>query len=230
MKTFINNKLALMLTMFVAIALALSSCKKDPDPEPIVFGDAKISITNTVSGSNAQDFYQNDTKLTSTAVAYAQSSPYLTVKAGNSALSFRNTGSTNVTATTTVGLETNASYRVFYYSNSAGGARITGFGIDNTLPAAGKAKVKFINLGPALNNTLNVSVAGGAALLAGLAFEEPRSNYVTIDANTALEFSVLGSGLTSAIPAANFIAGKIYTVWFDAANATTAQFHIIQEN
>ncbi|TKC02487.1 DUF4397 domain-containing protein [Pedobacter cryotolerans] len=233
MKTFINKKRAFVLIALSAFAVLLSSCKKDVEQEiePIEYGNAKMSVTNTVSGSNAQDFYQNDTKLTTAAVAYAQTSPYLTLKAGNSVISFRNAGSTAVSVALQAILNTDLSYTVFYYVDQSGTARMNGFSDDQTAPAAGKIKVRFVNLAPALNNTLNVSLADNTALVNGLSFGNANTNgYLVLDATAALQVSVVNSGISVPIPATNFTSGKIYTIWFDAATTTTAKFHVIQQN
>ena len=234
MKTFVNKKIAFLLIAVGTFALSLSSCKKDlgEDIQPIEYGNAKISVTNTVSGSNSQDFYQNDTKLTTAAVAYSETSPYLTLKAGTSIISFRNAGSTAITASLQAILNTDLSYTAFYYVDPNGTARITGFSDDQTAPAAGKIKVRFVNLAPALNNTLNVSLADNTALANGVSFGNvsPQNGYLTLDATAALQVSVVNSGISVPIPATNFTAGKIYTIWFDAATTTTAKFHVIQQN
>lgn len=234
MKIFINKKIALKLIALSTIAVLTSSCKKnlEEDIQPIEYGNAKMSVTNTVSGSNAQDFYQNDTKLTTNAIAYAQTSPYLTLKAGNSVISFRNAGSTAVSASIQAGLNTDLSYTAFYYVDLSGTARITGFSDDQTAPAAGKIKVRFVNLAPALNNTLNVSLTDNTALANGVSFGNisPQNGYLTLDATAALQVSVVNSGISVPIPATNFTSGKIYTIWFDAATTTTAKFHVLQQN
>lgn len=233
MKTLFYKKIALSLIALSTIAIILSSCKKNTaeDIQPIEYGNAKMSVTNTVSGSNAQDFYQNDTKLTTTAVAYAQTSPYLTLKAGNSVISFRNSGATATSASLQAGLNTDFSYTVFYYVDLSGTARITGFSDDPTAPAAGKIRVRFVNLAPALNNTLNVSLADNTAIVNGLSFGNANADgYKTLDATASLQVSVVNSGISVPIPATNFTAGKIYTIWFDAATTTTAKFHVIQQN
>lgn len=233
MKTLFYKKIALSLIALSSFAIILSSCKKntEEDIQPIEYGNAKMSVTNTVSGSNAQDFYQNDTKLTTTAVAYAQTSPYLTLKAGNSVISFRNSGATATSASLQAGLNTDFSYTVFYYVDLSGTARITGFSDDPTAPAAGKIRVRFVNLAPALNNTLNISLADNTAIVNGLSFGNANADgYKTLDATAALQVSVVNSGISVPIPATNFTAGKIYTIWFDAATTTTAKYHVIQQN
>lgn len=230
MKTF-YNKPALLLTVFCMISVLISSCKKNEDTyEPVVYGDANIRVTNTASGSNSQDFYQGDTKLSTAAVAYMETSPLIKLKAGNTIISFKNAGTTTTTASLNVGLETNGTYTAFYYTNLAGTGVITGAGDDTVAPASGKVKVRFANFGSALNNTLNVSVTGGASVLTGLGFGNLTSGYATLDAGSSLDFTVLGSGITGNIAGTNFVSGKIYTIWFDAANSTTAKYHIIQQN
>jgi len=231
MKTLFNNKPTFIISMFCLVAILISSCKKNDDTyEPVVYGDANMRVTNTASGSNAQDFYQGETKLSTTAVAYAETSPLIKVKAGNTIISFKNAGGTSATASLNVGLETNGTYTVFYYTNLAGTGLITGAGDDTVAPASGKVKVRFANFGAALNNTLNINVTGGASVLTGLGFGNITNGYATLDAGAGLDFTVLSSGVTGNIPGTNFVSGKIYTIWFDATTSTTANFHIIQQN
>jgi hypothetical protein len=227
MKTIFNKTSAIILTMICMIAL-MSSCKKNND-DVIVEGTANLRVVNSVQGSSSQDFYQRDAKLTTSAVAYGESSGYLTAQSGASAISFRNTGSTSANATANVGIKANASYTVFYYTNAAGAAQINGYEDDNSAPASGKSKVRFVNVGSALTNSINVVATGGAALTTGLTFGYS-SSYSTIDANTALSASILGSATSTVIPGTTFQSGKIYTIWFDASSTTTANYHVIVQN
>jgi hypothetical protein len=229
MKTF-YKKQSVVLAMFCLVATLVSSCKKD-DPEVVVYGDAKLRVVNTVPGSAAQDFYQNDTKVSTTPIAYGSSSSYLTVKGGNSTVHFKNTGTATINASSGVGLNTNEVFTVFYYTDASGSGKITGFPDDNTTPAASKARVRFVNFGLGFNNTVNISYAGtaGASITTGLAYGYV-SNYNSVDANTNLAVFVQGATVPTVIPGSNFEAGKIYTVWFDAASATTANYHVVQQN
>jgi hypothetical protein len=227
MKTF-NKKLSIILAMVCIGSMLISSCKKN-DEEPIVYGNANIRIVNAVNGSSAQDFYQGDTKLTTTAVAYGSNSGYLTVAAGNSTVSLKNTGTSTVTATSAVGLNTDASYTAFYYPTGSGGGQITGFQDDTTPPPSGKARVRFVNLAIGLTNNINIAYASGTAISSNLASGYV-SGYSTIDLNADLTVTVIGSAITGVIPKSNFADGKIYTIWFDTATSTTAAFHVVQQN
>jgi len=227
MKTIFNKTSAIIFTMICMIGL-MSSCKKNND-DVIVEGTANLRVVNSVQGSSAQDFYQRDTKLTTSAVAYGESSGYLTAQSGASTVSFRNSGSTSANASANVGIKANASYTVFYYTNATGAAQLNGYEDDNSAPASGKSKVRFVNVGSALANSISVVATGGASLTTGLTFGYS-SSYSTIDANTALNVNILGSANTTVIPGTTFQSGKIYTIWFDAANTTTANYHVIVQN
>ena len=178
MKNFFNKKTASIFSMLAVATILISSCKND-DPEPVVYGSAKIRVVNAVNGSSAQDFYQGNTKMSTTAVAYGEFSSYLTISAGNSTISFKNAGTTTTTVSQNIGAYTDASYTAFTASNSAGGVQIVGFEDDTVVPASGKAKVRFVNLGPAFNNTINVTATSGA-IVTGLQLGFA-SAYSTVD-------------------------------------------------
>jgi len=225
---FFNPKSTTLIAALSMCAVLISSCKKDPEPTPVVYGDAKISVTNTVTGSNAQDFYQNDTKISTAAVAYGETSGLYVVKAGNSTISFKDAGTTTVKATLPVGLETDISYTGFYYVDPAGSFKITGFGNDNVPPAIGKYKVRFVNLGSQLTNPLRAGINGGNALISELGFGNATA-YFTVEVGSPVEIAVLNTTKVTAIPTATFLSGKIYTVWVNGKDFT-ADYHVIQHN
>jgi hypothetical protein len=228
MKTINTQRVVKLLLLTLFSTTLFFSCKK-LDDEPIVYGDAKFRIVNAVQGSAAQDLYQGDTKITTSAIAYGEASGYLTVKAGNSTISFRSGGGQTVNAINSVGVNTNDSYTVFYTSNLNGSGEITGYTDNNTVPAAGKIHIRFLNLGGVLTNAINISYSDGRTLFNGLGYKNV-TEYGVIDANTELKFSLVGGANSTVIPGSSFQAGKTYMVWFDAANTTTAQYHIVAQN
>lgn len=217
----------IMVIAFVASTIFLS-CKKNDD-EVIVYGNAKFKLINAAQGSVAQDFYQGDTKINTTAVAYGESSDYLTLKAGSSTVFFKSAVDQTVSATGNIGINTDVNYTVFYVKNSIGSGEITGYPESNAQPPAGKAGVRFVNLGAILTNALTVSFNNGEPLTTALSFGNS-TNYAVIDPSVDLKFSTMGSTTSTVILGSSFQAGKLYTVWFDAANATTAQHHIVVQN
>jgi hypothetical protein len=227
MKTMYKNKLSILFTMVCAGTILLSSCKKDSTP--IVYADAKVRIVNANATSSTQDFYQNDVKISTTALAYGSASTgYYTVKGGPSSFAFRDSGTATLTASRNVSVGENGSYTIFYYKDASGNGDLTGFLDDNTAPATGKARVRFLNFGFSFNNAINVSYAStGTLIVNGLGLDI--SSYYSIDPNTDLGVAVIGSPAT-VIQGSNFVAGKIYTVWFDATSATTANYHVVVQN
>lgn len=229
MKAKLFRRAILTFSIVIGGVAVMSSCKK-LDSTPIVYANAQARVVNTISTSSPQDFYQGDSKLTTSSVAYGNnSSSYLTIGGGPSIVSFRNTGSGTITVSKSIGVEEGVYYSIYLYTNGSGNADIAGFYDDTTAPASGKAKVRFINFGFSLNNSLNITNSGTGALISGN-LGNVSSSYYAIDANTSLGVTVIGSPTTAIIAGSNFVSGKIYSVWFDAASASTVNYHIVTEN
>lgn len=218
---------SIMIVAFVAATLFLS-CKKLSD-EVIVYGNAKFKLVNATQGSVAQDFYQGTTKINTTAIGYAETSDYLTLKAGASTVFFKSAIDQSVSATGNIGINTDVNYTVFYVKNGSGAGEITGYPESNAQPPTGKAGVRFVNLGATLTSTLTVGFNTGEPLTTALSFGNS-TNYAVIDPAVDLKFSTLGSTTSTVILGSSFQAGKLYTVWFDAVSPTTAQYHIVAQN
>ena len=229
MITFSFSKITQLILIVSLFAIVVTSCKKNTEATPIVYGDAKITVTNTVATSNPQDFYQDDIKLSTNAISYGQTSFISKLKAGSSTLYFKNEGSSTVTASLPASLETNIAYTSFYYLNPVGKGLVTGFADDQVSPALGKFKVRFVNLGPVLANPIYVGVKNGSAINGSLGFESA-TGYLTLDIGTALEVKVINSLTVISPSTSTFVSGKIYTVWFDGDEKFTAKVHVIQQN
>ncbi len=228
MKT-INFKITTRIVLFTLVTTTLFLSCKNNDDEIVINGNAKFRLVNAFQGSAAQDFYQGDTKISTTAVAYGEVSEYLTLKAGASTVAFKVATTQNVSASQAIGINTDVNYTVFLAKNSMGGAEITGYPETNSSAPAGKAGVRFVNLGGGLTSALIVSFSTGEPLTNSLAFGSI-TGYAVLDPSVELKFSLVGAANFSTIPAATFQSGKLYTVWFDATNTTTAQYHVVTQN
>lgn len=229
MKQITLHKSVKVMVIALTLISILLSCKKRED-EVIVYGNAKFRLVNAVQGSLAQDFYQSDNKLSGNAVAYGDVTDYITVKAGNSVVSFKSTGTQNVNATGSIGVNTDVNYTVFYTKNSSGTGEIRGYAESDAIPPIGKAGVRFVNLGASLTSSIVVSFATGEPLTTGLVYGNI-TNYAALDPAVEMKFALTNSlGVTYSIPANTFQAGKVYTVWFDAATTATAQYHVVLQN
>src|ERR1700744_230008 len=87
----------LFLILLAAIT-CMMSCRNDANN-----GTPPVSImaANSEQGSASQDFYVDNTKMNSSAIAYGQSSGYFTTTAGNHQVQFKNSTSGSVSATNT---------------------------------------------------------------------------------------------------------------------------------
>lgn len=228
MKTILNNKLWIIIAVAFVSGI-FTSCKKNDDT-PIVYGNSYLRVVNAVSTAGSLDLYQSDSKITTAPVAYGNASTgYYTVKGGPSILGFKDAATGTSVVAANVGIQEGVYFTLFCYKNRDGNAAITGLVDNPTTPATNKARVRFFNIGYALNNSINVTYSTTGTLIASNIIIGD-TEYFDIDPNVNLGVTVIGSATTSIINGSNFVAGKIYTVWFDAASATAANYHIVQQN
>lgn len=221
-----TNHLITRVAVAAAVIFSVSSCSKDDDNDSMM--NAKLSFVNTVEGSAAQDIFINDSKVSTSAVAYGSSSNEISTTAGNKTISFKNANSATVTASAEVNTNVNSSHTAFLVKQANGTMGISLYANDNTA-ASGKAKVRFINVAPMLTSTINVTTSTGTNLISALAFKAA-SAYQTIDANTNLNVMMTGSLEVTTITGSELQAGKIYTIWFDSSTTTKAKYHIVVHN
>ncbi|TKC08745.1 DUF4397 domain-containing protein [Pedobacter frigoris] len=221
-----------LLMSCLSVVVLLSSCVKEPKPEPT--GEASVRFVNAVQGSSAQDFYVNGVKKSTTALTYGNYSGYTTIVSGNNQFILADEGSTNAgAATDPVSVPIGSKLTVFYY-RTASTATTPGpvaagiIGADATAPETGKAKVRFLHLNSYYNNqSFAVSAVGGAQIIAGVGFRAT-SIYYQVAPGTKL--SLTATGIVTGEIDPGFVAGKIYTIWFDGSSATELNSHVIVEN
>lgn len=220
-----NIPLKSIFTLVIVITiLLLGACKKD---DISTDGFASLRIVNTYEGSSAQDFYQDDSKLAS-GIVYGGADAKVMANIGNHTLKFTNANNVQANASIAVSLYLNTSVLVFYHKKADGSGEVLGYQSSIAEVPAGKAYVRFINLGSLLSSPIDVT-AGTDKLTSGLTLKSA-TDYTIINSGTALSFGVTGSLTMSTIPVSEFKAGKIYTVWFNSTTATTANYHVVTEN
>jgi len=212
----------------IAVAGLFSSCSKDSGASASV--TANVMIVNSTEGSAPQDFYSDSTKVDATAVAYGQGSGYLSTASGSHTGQFRNAGSTTVNASSSFVFSGGANYSVFYGSDASSNKFVATSQDDLTLPSAGKAKVRFVQLSSAAASSLDIALGDGTKVASALVFRS-MSAYNNIDPTAS--FSLFATGTTTAsltIPASTLQAGKIYTILISGATTATVSYHVIAQN
>ncbi|WP_412467867.1 DUF4397 domain-containing protein [Pedobacter sp. KLB.chiD] len=223
----IYNQRSTLLILFIAIfGISLSSCKKN-NPDEVVNGQAKLKVVNASAADVHQDFYLDNEKLTTSALAFGETSEYVKIPSGNRSVSY--TGTSNKSTDTSLNFTPSITYTAFLVTNKKGELEIANYEDNLSNTESAKAKIKLINLTPTFATGLNVMVQNGIQFVNGLVFKEA-SNYFTVDTGVNLKYSVVGSGSVKTIDAKSLQGGKIYTIWFSGATAATLTAHIITDN
>lgn len=221
------NKPLLTVVLFSILGFA-SSCSKDDD-DASASGTAHVMIVNSVEGSSAQDFYLDNAKVNSQAVAYTQTNGYFDVAAGNHKADFKTSGSTTVTSTSNVDLQAGKYYTI-YYSGSGSTTSTVTTEDDLSAPAAGMAKVRFVHLSSAAASAIDLGVTGGSKLVTGLAYKTA-SAYYSVAPATSFQIFTAGSATSSlTLNSLGLQAGKIYTVYVSGSSTTSISYHVIVNN
>ncbi|SDD75181.1 protein of unknown function [Mucilaginibacter pineti] len=242
-----------------AVLLFASSCKKT-DYLNINAADrpglaAHISFVNARPVSANIQFWVYTTQVTKTALAINTKSDYLDTQFGDVQINFTEGTNTSYKASRQFGNSATFSssggpngpianyyHTVFAVKNTKATAdSLILFYDDLSAPAAGKAKVRFVNLAPGTPN-VDFGVAGQTALFTNTAYGRAGGSilsgtgantwslgpFVSVDAG-AVNFSVTKTSDHAALTISNdkltnvtLAAGKIYTIYINGTPGSTA--------
>lgn len=211
-----NPKIFVLFATLLAFGVLISSCKKT-DNNAVIKGEAQVMIVNSASGSTPQDFYLDNAKVNSQAVAYSQNSGYITTQPGdNRKAEFRTSGSATANWTSNVDLDAGEKYTFFFTgSSNASSGSYSGLMLedDDDAPSSGKARVRFVNLAQGYT-TANLLITGGSTWATNTAFGTS-SAFMEVTPGTYSLQTNLASNTTAAVNLGNFTlqAGKIYTIY-----------------
>ncbi len=207
------------LFSFVVVALAFAGCSKTNNGPS---NTASVMFVNGCNGSSNIDTKIGGTKLTSASnIAYFNNSGYQTVTAGtgvsvNYYLTNQGTPLCNGTPTFAAGS---------HYSVFAGGIITAPTFVvttdDVTAPAAGKAKVRFINLS---SEALNESFYIGSSKLDSNISPGSYSGFSEVTATTGVQVLIQDPAqptLLAQIASQPLLAGKIYTIMLSGTSTGT---------
>lgn len=214
-----------------ALTVLVASCSKSDDDE-VLTGEAKVMIVNSAPGAAAQDFYLENTKVNTEAVAYTQSTAYISTPAGYSRKAeFRDGGSATVNFTGYLDILPNKNY-TFFYTNKADGSGTSSavFTDEITSSSTTKARVRFINLASGFS-LANLLIADGSAIASNVAFGAA-SSYSDIDPGAVnLQIALAAGGTTSLnLGSLTLQAGKIYTIYTSGSLTGTVTASLITHN
>jgi hypothetical protein len=206
-----NNVFGFVLPLVLALIL-WSGCKKDESAAgPAATNFAQVMVIHASPDAPAVDAYVDGVKLTAS-LSYLQSTGYLQVPAGTRRVEIKLAGTATTVYTDSATVQANTYYSVF------GGGLVANFKfypfIDTlSQPAAGKANVRFVHMGPDAP-AVDVWEVGGSKLVTNVSFGEA-TGFAPLDARTySFDIRQTGSS-TPGLQVTNltFQAGKIYTVY-----------------
>jgi len=207
------------------LAMAFTACKKDKNPETPK--NAKLSIIHASPGNPELSFYVNGQKAnTSTSLTYSTTIPYADIKPGSQVLSVTKKGASEVLAKSSFDLKSANNFSV-YVAGTPTNTVLVFAQDDLSAPAAGKAKVRFVNMSPNAGS-LDFSVEGKTVALASNQDFKSVTGYSSIDPGNEVTFEIKQNGKTEVLtnlPKVKIEQGKIYTLWakgiIASADATT---------
>lgn len=222
--SFKNPKtLSFLFAAFVLLSIGITGCKKNNTfEEP---GFTYIRGANSAQASAPQDFYIDESKVNTSALAYTQITPYATAYAGAHTAIFKTSATGTVNVAGPIYLSPNT-YNTIYYADDNTGVATQD---DRTAPQSGKARVRFINLSTALNSSVDFGLSAGNKIVTNLAYKTA-SAYNEVNAATSFTLYTAGSSTVSLNIPTTIEAGKIYTIVISGTTLATLNYTVYVEN
>jgi len=201
------------ISIFVSIILAtsifsLSSCEDDVK---ITYGN--VLVTHASPDAPGVDLLVDDVKVNTQPLTYSNNTGYLEAESGTRNIKVNVAGTTTTVINGDLDLEADKYYSVFAVDQVS---EITALALvdDLTMPAAGKAHVRFVHLSPD-SPAVDIAVASsGAVVFSNIAFKG-FTPFTPLDAGTYnLDVRLAGTSTVALVlPPVTLTAGKIYTVF-----------------
>lgn len=177
-----KNKFISMSLTLLASATLLSSCLKSDNDDGLDQPLAGLSFVNAAASQPAVGVYVDGRIVFNSAVTYGASSQYLTAGVGNHLVQTTIGGTTQKLSEATIALAEGKYYTVFVADRQPVSDSLTTVMIQDAVdvaPAAGKAKVRFVQLSPGAEE-YDLYVQGGAKLFDTKAYKES-SDFMDVD-------------------------------------------------
>jgi hypothetical protein len=229
MKTKIFMPFIPVKLMAVAALIFLSSCDNNEiDP----FGSARLKVVNAAPNSGSQKFVMANIPYIGNLDYLEHSVTYHDVAVGNNLVSqFRDENDNDLYASEELDLDDDKRYTVYLTGESRDDAEVRLYEDNITAPASGKAKVKFIHLSSGAPANIDFLDAQGNNLASNIA-RYSQSGYSEINSGS-IGIQVRSTGASdnlATLPATDFAAGKVYTVFIAGSSASGYKIEQISHN
>ena len=223
----ITNFKSISKTLFAALAVStvMISCSKSDDNyvAPDLSG---LNVIHASPTTEKLDFYVGNQKANTTNTgavdfSFGNKFGYLDLYSGKREVSITKKGSTTQLLKDSIKVDVQFGYSLFIIDRLET-VKFLLLKDDLTLPAAGKARVRFVNLSPDAS-ALSLAVGSSAVnAFNNKAFKE-YSTFENIDAANAVTLNVKNASgsIETKIENVNIVAGRIYTVFVKGLKANT---------
>jgi phosphomevalonate kinase len=203
MKAKLNPRSIFLSSVALLLITAFTSCSKKAE----VTGTSYIQVTNASQAASPIDFYVDNTKKNNTALAYNQSSGYISVTSTDHPALIKTSASGVTAATFNISPQPNVYYSIFYF-----GANTAAYQDDMTAPQSGKARIRFINLNLGVTTNVDLGISGGAIIASNL-IAALASDYLEVAPGSTFSLYASGSSTVLLSIPTSIQAGHIYTMY-----------------
>lgn len=177
-----------------------------------VFATARVMVTHASPDAPGVDLLVDGMVVNSAPLTFPNSTDYLTVNAGTRNVKVNVSGSATTVINADLTLLANQSYSVFA-ANAVSMIEPLVFQDDLTMPAAGKAHVRFLHLSPDAP-TVDITLSDGTTIFDDISFKQI-TDFLPLDAGTYNLQVRTADGVTVVLDLGgiSLTDGKIYTVF-----------------
>jgi len=204
----------------ITLSVALVSCTKDDDLTPQQISG--LSVIHASPTTEKFDFFVDNTKANTADFAYSGKIDYLDLISGNRKFIISKKGTTTPLLSDTMTVKPGIGYSLFVIDKIET-LKYLLLTDDLTQPAAGKARVRFVNVSPDAP-ALNLAIGGSTTDLFTNQSFKGSSAFASIDAAEKVTFNVKNKetgALEASLADVKIEAGKIYTIWVKGLKAAT---------
>ncbi|WP_242923686.1 DUF4397 domain-containing protein [Pontibacter liquoris] len=200
-----------LLLLAVLPVLLFTRCD-DNDDDDDMMRMAQVMVVHASPDAPGVDLLVDNTKVNASALNYPDNTGYLAVAAGNRNIKVNAAGTSTTVIDADVPLSENKSYTIFA-ANTLADIMPVVLEDDLTMPATGKAHVRFVHLSPDAP-AVDIAVKDGPVLFPDRSFKSATA-FTPVDAGTyTLEVRLAGTeNVVLTVPDVQLQNGKIYTVF-----------------
>jgi hypothetical protein len=214
------------IVLFLAALFCISSCSKKNEVSGSTQTSGYVTFINASPSLVTQDFFVDNIKVNSQALAYTQSTGYLEIKAAGHQLQVKSSANSTLNNTSTFSVTAPFYYSIFYAEDKS----VLELEDERTPPKTGQCRVRFINLSSIIGTvdigTVGIGIAKGIKFLNGLEYRT-YTKYYDFNAGTAFTLYTGGSNVILKDILVTLEAGHFYTIYLTGTSSSGVKAQLL---